>query len=146
MKLKLMQVLAGVIALTVTAAPLAVKAEPNQPSQPAPDQVQNRREFAGVEFTQQQKERLAQISRDTRAQLEKILTPKQREQFKAAMQSPQGRQAAIAAMNLSPQQQTQVRQIVESAQSQAQTILTPKQRQQIQQYMEQRRQSAPRKE
>jgi Spy/CpxP family protein refolding chaperone len=139
MKLKLMPVLAGVIALTVTAAPLAVKAEPNQLNQPLPKQAQNRR-GAEVELTQQQKDKLVQIRSDTRAQIEKILTPQQREQFKAAMQSPQGRQAAFAAMNLSPKQQTELREVMQSAQTRVEAILTPEQRQQIQQSIQERRQ------
>lgn len=142
MKLKSIPVL--VIALAVTAAPLAVKAQPNQPNQPASQQPQNSLEFAGVELTEQQKQQLGKIRRNTRAQIEKILTPQQREQFKVVVQSRQGREAAFTAMKLSPEQQTQLRGILQAAQSQAQAVLTPKQRQQIQQYIQERRQSAPR--
>lgn len=140
MKLKIMPLLAGAIALTVAAAPLAVKAEPNQSNQPVPKQAQNRPPVVKVKLTQQQQNQLDQIRRDTRAQIEKLLTPQQLEQFKSAMQSPQGRQAAISAMNLSEAQKTRLKTIVQSAQSRAEAILTPQQRQQIQQSSQQGRQ------
>lgn len=140
MKLKLMPVLAGAIALTVAAAPLAVKAQPNQQNQPVPGQAQNQPQFAGVEITQQQQDQLSQIRNETRAQIEKLLTPQQLQQFKTAMQSSQDRQAAFAAMNLSEEQKTQLQTIVQSAQNRAETVLTPEQRQKIQQNIQQRQQ------
>lgn len=139
-RLKIIPLLAGAIALTVAAAPLAVKAELNQPNQAAPKQAQKRPQVAEVKLTKQQQDQLAQIRRDTRTQIEKILTPQQLQQFKTAMQSPQGRQAAISAMNLSENQKTQLKTIVQSAQSRAEAILTPQQRQQIQRNIQQQRQ------
>ena len=142
MKLKLMQLIAGALALTVAAAPLSssVKAQPNQSSQPVPGQAQNRSQFGGLELTEQQKNQFAQIRRDTRAQIEKVLTQEQRKQFQSAIQSGKGRQTPFAAMNLSSEQQTQIQTIMQSAKSRAEAILTPQQRQQIQQYIQQRRQ------
>lgn len=140
MKLKLMQLIAGALALTVAAAPLSVKAQPNQSSQAAPGQAQNRSQFGGLELTEQQKNQFAQIRRDTRAQIEKVLTQEQRKQFQSAIQSGKGRQTPFAAMNLSSEQQTQIQTIMQSAKSRAEAILTPQQRQQIQQYIQQRRQ------
>ena len=140
MKLKLTPMLAGAIALTVAAAPLAVKAQPNQPNQRVPGQAQNGSQMGGVKLNQQQQNQLAQIRRDTRAQIDAILTPKQREQFKVAMQSPQGRRAAFTAMKLSDDQKSQMQAIIQSAQSRAEAILTPQQRQQIQKYIQQQRQ------
>ena len=134
-----MPFLAGVLALTVAAAPLAVKAD-NQSNQPSSGQAQNKPRFAGVELTQQQKDQMEQIRRDTRAQIEQILTPQQREQFKTAMQNRQGGRAAFAAMNLSPEQQTQMRTIMQSSKSRAEAVLTVEQRQQIQKYRQERRQ------
>lgn len=135
-----MPMLAGAIALTVAAAPLAVKAQPSQPNQPVPKPAQNQSQIAGVELTQQQQTQLAQIRSDARTAIEKLLTPQQLEKFKTAMQSPQDRQAAIAAMNLSEDQKTQLQTIVQSAQTRAEAILTPEQRKQIQQNIQQRRQ------
>lgn len=139
MKLKLVPALAGALALTVVAAPLAVQAEPKQSNQPAQPQVQTPTKPVGVELTQQQKSQMNEIRRDTRARIEKLLTPQQQEQFKAALQSRQGGQAAFAAMKLSPEQQTQLQGILQSAQSRAEAILTPEQRQQLQQNFQQQR-------
>lgn len=138
MKLTLVPALAGALALTVAAAPLAVKAEPKQ-SNSAPEQVQNQPKPVGVELTQQQKSQMNEIRRDTRARIEKLLTPQQREQFKAAVQSRQGGQTAFAAMKLSPEQQNQLQGILQSAQSRAEAILTPEQRQQLQRNFQQQR-------
>ncbi len=136
---KIIPFLAGVLALTVAAAPLAVKAE-NQVNQPFPKQAQDKPGFAGVELTQTQKDQMEQIRRDTRAQIEKILTPQQQEQFKTAMQNRQGGRAAFAAMNLSPEQQTKMQTIIQSSKSRAEAVLTAEQRQQIQKYIQERRQ------
>ena len=132
-----MPLLAGAIALTVAAAPLAVKAQPNQPKQPVPGQAQNRPRLAGVEITQQQQNQLDEIRRDTRAQIEKILTPEQRQQFKAAIESRQGERSPFAGINLSEDQKTKLQGIVQSAQYRAEAILTPEQRQQIQRNFQQ---------
>jgi Spy/CpxP family protein refolding chaperone len=139
MKLKLMPVFAYAIALTVAAAPLAVKAQPNQQNQPVPGQAQNQPQFAGVKITQQQQNQLAQIRSDARAQIEKLLTPQQLEQLKTAttMQSGQDRQAALAAMNLSQEQKNQLQTIIQSARNRAEAVLTPEQRQQMQQNIQQ---------
>lgn len=139
MELKLVPALAGALALTVVAAPLAVKAELKQSNQSAPEQIQNQPKPAGVELTQQQKSQMNEIRRDTRARIEKLLTPQQQEQLKATLQSRQGGQAAFAAMKLSPEQQTQLQGILQSAQARAEAILTPEQRQQLQQNFQQQR-------
>ena len=137
MKRKLKPVLAGAIALTLAAAPLAVKAQSNQPNQPVRGQSQNQPQIAGVKITQQQQQQLAEIRRNTRAQVEKILTPQQLQQFKAAIESPRQGQSPFAGMNLSEDQQTKLQAIVQSAQYRAEAILTPEQRQQIQQRVQQ---------
>ena len=136
-KLKLMPFLAGAIALTVASFPSAVKAEPSQLAQAAPNQSQAKPQLAGVEITPQQQEQLAKLSRDTRAQIEAVLSPQQQEQFKTAMQSRQAPQNTFANMNLSTEQQNQLQGIMQTAQTRAEAILTPEQRQKIQQNMQQ---------
>lgn len=139
MKFRFTPILAGLLALTVTAAPQYVaQAQSNQPNQSSPQQGQ--RPGPNVQLTEQQKARLAEIQRNTRTQIERILTPQQREQMKAAMQNRQNRKDGFAAMNLSSQQKTQLQTIIRSARSQSEAVLTPQQRQQIQQYIQQRRQ------
>lgn len=129
MKLKLMPVLAGAIALTVVATPLAVKAGQNWSGQKA-----------GIELTQQQQNQLEQINRNTRSEIEAILTPEQREQFQAAFEQGRGMRSAIAALNLSPEQQTQVREVMLSARTQREALLTSEQKQQLQELRSRRQQ------
>ena len=143
-----MPVLAGAIttlsfasALIVAGTPLIAKAEPTQTSPAPPGQVQHQSPMAGVQLTQQQKDKLDQIRSNTRTQIEKILTPEQQNRYKAALQAGQGRQTAVAAMNLTEAQKTQLRQVVESAKSQASAVFTPQQKQQIQQNLQQMQQN-----
>lgn len=89
MKLKLMPVLAGAIALTVVATPLAVKAGPNGSGQ-----------RAGIELTQEQQNQMEQIRSNTRSEIEAILTPEQREQFQATLEQGGGMRSAIGASTL----------------------------------------------
>lgn len=143
-RLKLLPCLAGAIALTVAAFPLAVKAEPIQLVQAAPNQSQASPQLAGVEITPQQQQQLAKLSSDTRAQIEAVLSPQQQEQFKIAMQSRQAPQNTFANMKLSAEQQTQLQGIMQTAQTRAEAILTPEQRQRIQQNIQQNmQQQAP---
>ncbi len=132
MKLKVMPILAGSVAIALAATPLAVIAQPSQSSPPSSSQTQNQSPLTNVKLTQQQQDKLAQIRSDTRTQLDKILTPKQKDQFRAALQAGQDRRSAFAAMNLSDQQKTQLRTLMQSAKSRAEAVLTPEQRQQIQ--------------
>lgn len=137
MKLKLMPVLAGAIALAAAVVPDSVAAQTSQPQQPAPNQAQTRPQLAGVEITPQQQDQLNKLRSDTRTQIESILTPQQREEFKTAMRTNQNPQTAFSNLKLSNQQQTQLQGIMQSARARAEAILTPEQRQQIQKNMEQ---------
>lgn len=140
MKFRIALIIAGLLAFTVTAAPEASQAQSNQLNQPVPRQAQNRFGGAGLQLTEQQKARLAEIRRSTRTQIERILTPQQREQLKAAMQNRQDRRDAFAAINLSSEQKTQLQSIMRSARSQSEAVLTPQQREQIRQYIQRRQQ------
>lgn len=132
MQLKLMPILASAIALTVTTTPLAVKAEPALSQ--LPTQTQEPVRVQRLQLTPEQKAKIAEIRRNTRSQIEALLTPQQKEQLKAAMQqSRQERRQAFAALNLTPEQKTQMRQIRQSAKSQYEAVLTPEQLQQMQQ-------------
>ena len=83
---------------------------------------------------------MEQIQRNTRSQMEAILTPEQKQRFQAALEQRQGMRAAIAAMNLSPEQQTQLRNIMQAARTQKDAILTSQQKQQLQEWQSERRQ------
>lgn len=139
MQLKLIPLLAGAIALTVsTTVPLTAQAQPTQQRQPG--QVQKGSPYKGIELTEQQKAQMQTIRQNTRTQIEGILTPAQRAQFQAAIGSGQKRRSAYADMNLSEQQQSQIREIMQSAKTQTEAVLTPAQRQQLQTIREQKQQ------
>lgn len=136
--LKLMPMLAGAIALTLTSAPLVAKA--NSPSGVTVAQAQKPEKWQNLNLTPEQKTRMAEIQSQTRSQIEAVLTPQQREQLNAAMQeSGQKRRGAFANLNLTAEQQAQMRQIKQSAKSQMRAVLTPEQQQQLQQMRENRR-------
>jgi Spy/CpxP family protein refolding chaperone len=86
---------------------------------------------ADVELTPKQKAQLTQIRKNTRSQIESILTPKQQGQYKAAIEGNKEPQAAIAALNLSQNQKKELRQILQSERQQVSSILTPEQQQQM---------------
>ncbi|MBE9199100.1 MULTISPECIES: P pilus assembly/Cpx signaling pathway, periplasmic inhibitor/zinc-resistance associated protein [unclassified Nodularia (in: cyanobacteria)] len=138
MKLKPLSVLAGAIALTVTALPFAVQAQMRSSS---PLQMAQTAKKGGpwqrLNLTEAQKAQMQTIKSNTRAQIEAILTPEQKATLAAAKQAgQQGQQGqgkkGWANLNLTEQQKTQMRQIKESSQQQMQAVLTPEQRQQMQ--------------
>lgn len=141
MQLKFIPMLVGAIALTIATNPLAVKAEPGLKSPLLLTQAQEPRGLERLQLTQEQRAKMDEIRRNTRSQIEAILTPQQREQLKAAMQEPrQNKRQAFAALNLTPEQKAQMRQIRQSAKSQFKAVLTPEQLQQMQQNKQFRRQ------
>jgi Spy/CpxP family protein refolding chaperone len=139
-KIKLMPMLAGAVALTVVATPLVVNAQANTSSQPLLAQA-NRQDrqskWDKLNLSEEQKQQLRQIQEETRAQMQALLTPEQQEQFKTAMQNRQGRNSGKTALNLSEEQKAQMRQIMEAKKSRMQAILTPAQQQQLEQMRQQ---------
>lgn len=138
MKLKPLSVLAGAIALTVTAIPFAAQAQMRSSS---PLQMAQTAKKGGawqrLNLTEAQKSQMQTIKTNTRAQMEAILTPEQKATLAAAKQAgQQGQQGqgkrGWANLNLTEQQKTQMRQVKESSQQQMQAVLTPEQRQQMQ--------------
>ena len=140
MKIKLMPMLVGAIALSVAVTPLAVKAATNTSGQLLTAQAQRQGRFAELNLSKTQKDEIKKIHQDMRSQFQVILTPDQLEKFKAARKNKQGLREAIAAMNLSDQQKDQLRTLKQSATTKTKALLTPEQQQQLQQTMEQRRQ------
>jgi Spy/CpxP family protein refolding chaperone len=87
-----MPFLVGAVALNLAATPFAVNAQANTFGQQLLAQGQGQRQgkFADLNLTQAQKDQMAAIRKDTRSQIDAILTPDQRDKFKAAMESRQG--------------------------------------------------------
>ncbi|OWY66621.1 hypothetical protein B7486_35780 [cyanobacterium TDX16] len=138
-------VLASAIALSIATVPLVAQAEPITPGSPtsasqtiaqAQDKVPPRFEKLGL--TQEQRDKIAEIRRNTRAQIEAVMTPAQREQLKTIRESRQRRREALASLNLTPEQKTRMQQIRQSAKSQFDAVLTPEQQQQLQQMRQER--------
>lgn len=138
--LKFLSLLAGFSVLTTTIAPLAVKAEPTTPmrQQMSDQQVKGRPGKAALNLTESQKAQMSQMRQETRAQMEAVLTPEQRQQLQTARNS-RDRWAPLANLNLSEQQKNQIQEIRQSAKSRMEAILTPQQREQMQQLRQSRR-------
>jgi Spy/CpxP family protein refolding chaperone len=149
MKLKNLSLIAAAIALSLTAVPFAVNAQ--QISQ-TPTQVKPARNgpFERLGLSEEQKTQIQEIRRNTKAQMEGILTPEQKQQLEAAKQARQGQprqqtsqgqrpKRGFASLNLTEEQKTKMREIRESEKNQIQAILTPEQQQQLKQFQENRR-------
>lgn len=137
--LKFLSLLAGFSVLTTTIAPLAVNAEPTTPMrQQMSGQVEGKPGKAALNLTESQKAQMRQVRQETRAQMEAVLTPEQRQQLQTARNS-RDRWAPLADLNLSEQQKDQIREIRQSAKSRMEAILTPQQREQMQQLRQSRR-------
>jgi periplasmic protein CpxP/Spy len=156
MKLKALSLVAGAIALTLTATSFAVDAQTASPSPVLLAQTpqKERGPWKDLGLTDTQKSQIQTIRRDSRAKFEAVLTPEQKAKLEAAKQARQAqgqtgqgerqagqrqRKGNFADLNLSEAQKTQMRQIRESEKQQIQAILTPEQRQKLEQY----RQNAP---
>ncbi|MEH2144218.1 Spy/CpxP family protein refolding chaperone [Nostoc sp.] len=163
MKLKALSLVAGAIALTLTATSFAVDAQTASPSPVllAQSPQKERGPWKDLNLTDAQKTQIQAIRRDSRTKMEAVLTPEQKAKLEAAKQARraewQARKAQgqtgqqqpgqhhgrgkgdFADLNLSEAQKTQIRQIRESEKQQIQAVLTPEQRQKIEQF----RQNAP---
>ncbi|WP_375506185.1 Spy/CpxP family protein refolding chaperone [uncultured Nostoc sp.] len=151
MKLKVLSLVAGAIALTLTATSFAVNAQTASPSPVLLAQTpqKERGPWKELGLTDAQKTQIQAIKRDSRTKLEAVFTPEQKAKLEAAKQARQAQRQAgqgqrrgkggYADLNLTEAQKTQIRQIRESEKQQIQAVLTPEQRQKIEQF----RQNAP---
>lgn len=146
MKLKNLYLIAGAIALSLSATPFIVNAQ--QISQ-TPTQVKpaHNGPFERLGLTDAQKTQIKEIRRNSRTQMDAILTPEQKQQLEAAKQARQGqpRQArgqgerpkkGWASLNLTEDQKTKMRGIRESEKNQIQAILTPEQQQKFKEFQD----------
>lgn len=156
MKLKALSLVAGAIALTLTATSFAVNAQTASPSPVLLAQTpqKERGPWKELGLTDAQKTQIQAIKRDSRTKIEAVYTPEQKAKLEAAKQARQAQRQAgqgqrqpgqrrgkggYADLNLSEAQKTQIRQIQESKKQQIQAVLTPEQRQKMEQF----RQNAP---
>jgi len=131
MKFKNLSLIAGAIALSLTAVPFSVKAEttsnaPLQLAQTQPTKPAQQR--GGIQLTPQQQTRIEEIRGNVRKQIEEVLTKDQRTQIKTAMQSGKSGREAFQGLTFSQKQQTQLQQIMVSSQQQMEAVLTSDQK------------------
>ncbi|NMG21151.1 Spy/CpxP family protein refolding chaperone [Brasilonema bromeliae] len=138
MKLKNLSLICGAIALSLTTASFAVKAEANSSLPLVVAQSQEKEgSFQRLGLTSDQKAKIKEIRTNTRTEVDKILTEQQREQLKTARQNRQGK-GGFAALNLSDDQKNQLKQVMQSQKTQIEAVLTPEQKQQLQKYRQEK--------
>ncbi|AFY44150.1 Spy/CpxP family protein refolding chaperone [Nostoc sp. PCC 7107] len=159
MKLKSLSLIAGAIALTLTTTSLAAKAQGLSHSPLLVAQAQKEGQWQGKKgpwaelgLSDAQKTQIQQIQRNTRSQMENVLTPEQKAKLKASFEARSAERQAnqgqprqpgqragrrggkgFAELNLTEAQKTQMRQIRESSKQQIEAVLTPEQRTKLQQ-------------
>jgi periplasmic protein CpxP/Spy len=155
MKLKLMPVLTGAVVLALAATPLVAKAAPVTPGQQLLAQAARQPRqgnFANLNLTQDQKNRMQQLRQDTQREIETLLTPQQLERYNAAKQSRRGmmrnrggdlaasgqgqrngRSSMWDSLDLSSSQKAKIQEIRQRSRDRMMSILTDQQRQQLQQ-------------
>lgn len=147
MKLKLMPFLIGAITLTGSIAAIAFPlsstgfASTNNSqgqlvaqAQTTQGQRQAKKDrFAALNLSQTQKDQIAAIRKDSRAQMKGIISQAQRDQYKAAIASGKSRKEAKAAMNVTPDQKARLKALKTASKAKIQAVLTDAQRQQLQQ-------------
>jgi Spy/CpxP family protein refolding chaperone len=139
MTLKKLLLITSAVALSLTALPFAVQAQTTSSPFLVAQVPQGKDPFQNLGLTDTQKAQIAEIRRNTKAKMDAVLTPQQREQLANARQNRQDRRNIKASLNLTEDQKAQMRQIMESKKSQIDAVLTAEQRQQLQQIRESKR-------
>ncbi len=143
MKVKLMPILVGAFAFIVVATPMAIKAQAFMSDQAQPTHANHHGVWDQLNLSDQQKKQMKEIQEDTRRQMQAILTPQQQEQLKTTMQNHQagqahqGRNSAMAALNLSDEQKAKMKEIMQAQKTRMEAVLTTAQKQQLEQMRQQ---------
>jgi Spy/CpxP family protein refolding chaperone len=142
MKIKLMPMLAAVMAISAVATPLTLKAQPihGQPLLAQAQQHPGKR--AQLNLTDAQKSQLRQIEIDIQNQMQSVLTAEQREKLKTLRQqnsqgNRQARRDVMSQLNLSEAQQAKIQELRKAQQARMDAVFTPEQKQQLQQMHQQ---------
>ncbi|MBN3958437.1 P pilus assembly/Cpx signaling pathway, periplasmic inhibitor/zinc-resistance associated protein [Nostoc sp. NMS8] len=169
MKLKVLSLVAGAIALTLTATSFAVHAQTASPSPILLAQTPQRERgpWKDLGLTDAQKTQIQTIRRDSRTKIEAVFTPEQKAKLEAAKQARRaewqarkaqgqtgqgqrqpgqhngGKKGDFAGLNLSEIQKNQIKQIRESEKQQIQAVFTPEQLQKLEQFRQNRQQRNP---
>jgi periplasmic protein CpxP/Spy len=144
MKFNRLSILAGAIALSLTAAPFSANAKPvqqlaqaqQQPSVAPPPQIQ---------LNAKQQEQVKKINADVRKQIDTVLSPTQRTQLRKSLQARRNPQEITQDLKLTQDQGRRLQQIVAASQKKIfETVLTPQQQNQIRQYYQSQNGGRPR--
>ncbi len=146
MKLKNLYLIAGAIALSLSATPFIVNAQQMAQTATQVKQAHNG-PFERLGLSEEQKTKIKEIRRNSRTQMDAVLTPEQKQQLEAAKQARQGQprqqrgqgeggKKGWASLNLTEEQKTKMREIRESEKNQIQAILTPQQQQQLKEFQD----------
>lgn len=159
MQLKTLSFIAGAIsyagcfaiALTLSVTPLAAQAQVNS-STPLLAQARGEKKGGWPELglTDAQKSQLQQIRRNTRSQIEAVLTAEQKAQLQAAkQQAQQGQRPQMKkvwqSLNLTEAQKSQIQSIKNSSRQQMDAVFTPEQKAKLQQMRQNRQQNRARR-
>ncbi|MFM7427469.1 MAG: Spy/CpxP family protein refolding chaperone [Elainella sp.] len=90
-----------------------------------------------LDLTPTQSAQISQIRRSAQSELQTIVRPDQRQQFKQTWQQ-SSFQEAVAAMNLTADQRQQIRAVFQDSREQAKAVLTEGQRQELRQLLQER--------
>lgn len=142
MKFTHLPILAGAIALTLTAIPFSANAKPVQQLAQGAQQQPAIAPPPSIQLTKKQQDQVKVINADVRKQIEGVLTPQQRERLKKSLQAKRDPQQITQDLQLTQDQGRQLQQIVASSQKKIfETVLTPQQQNQIRQYYQSRQNS-----
>jgi len=139
---------AGAIAAVVLSTGLVTEVSAQPPSNGSQPQIMAGRGHAALNLTPEQEAQMKQIRSSTRAQIETVLTPAQKEQLNAVRGEERGqgrgrghRRQIWEQLNLTPQQQAQIDRIRQESKEKMNAVLTPQQREQLQQMRQNRHQN-----
>jgi Spy/CpxP family protein refolding chaperone len=155
MKLKTLSLITGTLALTLIATPFVVQAQSTTPLPQPGKEMREKSPFKGLNLTIEQKAKMKEIGRNTRAQIEAVLTPEQKTKLQTLMaqrkaerqaqrQEGQGQRQErrekrgniFDSLDLTETQKDQIKKIKELSKQQRQAVLTPQQQAQMKQMRE----------
>ncbi|MGI2906830.1 hypothetical protein [Tolypothrix sp. VBCCA 56010] len=141
MKFKNLSLIAGAIALSLTAVPFSVKAETTKsaPIQLAQNPPAKPPAQSGIQIqlTPQQQTEFRKIDNGIRDQVQKVITPQQLQQIQTAREAGKSPSEVSAAANLTPQQQAELQKIFITSQQKKEALLNADQKAQLARFRQQ---------
>lgn len=141
MKFKNLSLIAGAIALSLTAVPFSVKAETTKsaPIQLAQNPPAKPPAQSGIQIqlTPQQQTEFRKIDNGIRDQVQKVITPQQLQQIQTAREAGKSPSEVSAAANLTAQQQAELQKIFITSQQKKEALLNADQKAQLARFRQQ---------